>query len=65
MAPEQLFEKISDFKNTNVLYIILEYNIQVLTIEMTLRKPWCIRVQISFVSFFYTQSENSNDVIPM
>ena len=25
MAPEQLFEKISDFKNMNVLYIILKH----------------------------------------
>ena len=25
MAPEQLFEKISDFKNMNMLYIILKH----------------------------------------
>ena len=32
----------------------LEYNIQVLTIEMTGRKPLCIRVQITAVtSAFY------------
>ena len=32
----------------------LEYNIQVLTIEMTGRKPLCIRVQITAVtSTFY------------
>ena len=38
-----------------VIYIcILEYNIQVLTIEMTGRKPLCIRVQITAVtSKFY------------
>ena len=33
---------------------MLEYNIQVLTIEMTGRKPLCIRVQITAVtSAFY------------
>ena len=33
---------------------ILEYNIQVLTIETTVRKPSCIRVQITAVtSAFY------------
>ena len=35
-------------------YLPLEYNIQVLTIETTVRKPWCIRVQITAVtSAFY------------
>ena len=35
-------------------YSVLEYNIQVLTIEMTGRKPLCIRVQITAVtSAFY------------
>ena len=35
-------------------YDVLEYNIQVLTIEMTGRKPLCIRVQITAVtSAFY------------
>ena len=34
--------------------IYLEYNIEVLIIEMTGRKPWCIRVQITAVtSTFY------------
>ena len=32
------------------IYIYLEYNIQVLTIEMTGRKPLCIRVQITAVT---------------
>ena len=37
-----------------IFYYILEYNIQVLTIEMTGRKPLCIRVQITAVtSAFY------------
>ena len=37
-----------------MLYQPLEYNIQVLTIEMTGRKPLCIRVQITAVtSAFY------------
>ena len=36
------------------VYFTLEYNIQVLTIEMTGRKPSCIRVQITAVtSAFY------------
>ena len=36
------------------MYFYLEYNIQVLTIEMTGRKPLCIRVQITAVtSAFY------------
>ena len=36
------------------IYIHLEYNIQVLTIEMTGGKPLCIRVQITAVtSKFY------------
>ena len=26
-------------------YVYLEYNIQVLTIEMTGRKPWCVRAR--------------------
>ena len=45
---------------SDVLFVIsninhkLEYNIQVLTIEMTGRKPLCIRVQITAVtSAFY------------
>ena len=39
---------------TSLIYCILEYNIQVLTIEMTGRKPLCIRVQITAVtSAFY------------
>ena len=38
----------------HTIYFILEYNIQVLTIEMTGRKPLCIRVQITAVtSAFY------------
>ena len=33
---------------------MLEYNTQVLAIEMTGRKPWCIRVQMTAVtSIFY------------
>ena len=44
---------IYHFLNT-IIYRFLEYNIQVLTIEMTGRKPWCIRVQITAVtSTFY------------
>ena len=39
---------------TTPVYLNLEYNIQVLTIEMTGRKPLCIRVQITPVtSAFY------------
>ena len=39
---------------TDYFYLNLEYNIQVLTIEMTGRKPLCIRVQITAVmSAFY------------
>ena len=41
-------------KQVCILYFVLEYNIQVLTIEMTGRKPLCIRVQITAVtSSFY------------
>ena len=42
-------------KTTYILYLKLEYNIQVLTTEMTGRKPLCIRVQITAVtsSAFY------------
>ena len=41
---------ISPYITTVAIYIYLEYNIQVLTIEMTGRKPLCIRVQITAVT---------------
>ena len=45
--------KVAESKQKR-LYFKLEYNIQVLTIEMTGRKPLCIRVQITAVtSAFY------------
>ena len=45
---------INSNKNAIIIQPILEYNIQVLTIEMTGRKPLCIRVQITAVtSAFY------------
>ena len=45
---------INFIDKNSLLYIVLEYNIQVLTIEMTGRKPLCIRVQITAVtSAFY------------
>ena len=37
----------------SVLESYLEYNIQVLTIEMTGRKPLCIRVQITAVTLAF------------
>ena len=39
---------------TIIVKLCLEYNVQVLTIEMTGRKPLCIRVQITaMTSAFY------------
>ena len=53
-------EAENKFHNKNVpessrnSQMLLEYNIQVLTIEMTGRKPLCIRVQITaMTSAFY------------
>ena len=43
-----------ELTKNNIKEASLEYNIQVLTIEMTGRKPLCIRVQITAVtSAFY------------
>ena len=45
---------LTDIPRQREEYEVLEYNIQVLTIEMTGRKPLCIRVQITAVtSAFY------------
>ena len=40
---------VQDFEIVT-FYVLSEYNIQVLTIEVTGRKPWCIRVQITAVT---------------
>ena len=46
------FSRLTTFYDLgyNFLYAKLEYNIQVLTIEMTGRKSLCIRVQITAVT---------------
>ena len=41
---------ISVYDPAKTKYYLLEYNIQVLNIEMTGRKPWRIRVQITAVT---------------